>query len=170
MAAEVYPTGVIDDAGPILNQPQGFHHGWLGQLLPYLEERTTYSHVDRDVSVYHKNNKPVRDINLPVFTCPSAPGGWMIAAGSGYAGVHHDVEAPIDDDNHGVFFLNSRLRYEDITDGITQTLFVGEKFMDQSTDLGWLSGTRGTLRNTGTPIGQESARSVRPVARADGAR
>ena len=44
-----------------------------------------------------------------------------------YAGVHHDVEAPIAADNHGVLFLNSHVRYEDVTDGTSQTLFVGEK-------------------------------------------
>ena len=65
-----------------------------------------------------------------------------------YAGVHHDVEAPIAADNHGVLFLNSHVRYEDVTDGTSQTLFVGEKLND-GLDLGWASGTRASLRNTG---------------------
>src|SRR5690606_29760896 len=68
-----------------------------------------------------------------------------------YAAVHHDVEAPIDVDNHGVFFLNSRIRYEDIIDGSSQTLFLGEVIAEQG-GLGWMSGTRATLRNMGTPI------------------
>jgi hypothetical protein len=61
------------------------------------------------------------------------------------------VEAPIDVDNHGVFFLNSRLTHDDITDGAAHTLFVGEKRFFDNIDLGWMSGTRATLRNTGTP-------------------
>jgi len=65
--------------------------------------------------------------------------------------VHHDVEAPIDADNHGVFFLNSRLRVRDITDGTSHTLFAGEK-LSEPDDLGWMSGTRATLRNTGTAL------------------
>jgi hypothetical protein len=48
-----------------------------------------------------------------------------------------------------MFFLNSRLRYEDVADGTAHTLFVGEKFVGSDPDLGWLSGTRATLRNTG---------------------
>ena len=58
-----------------------------------------------------------------------------------YVGVHHDVEAPIAADNHGVLFLNSHVRYEDVTDGISLTLFVGETMHD-GLGLGWASGTR----------------------------
>jgi prepilin-type processing-associated H-X9-DG protein len=70
---------------------------------------------------------------------------------SSYAGCHHDVEAPIDADNHGVFFLNSRVGKEDVTDGLSATIFVGEKLLTPP-DFGWMAGNRSTLRNTGAPI------------------
>jgi prepilin-type processing-associated H-X9-DG protein len=70
---------------------------------------------------------------------------------SSYAGCHHDAEAPIDADNRGVFFLNSRLTRDDLKDGVAYTLFIGEKLIED-TDLGWLSGTPATLRNTGTQL------------------
>ena len=85
------------------------------------------------------------------FLCPSDAGPTRDKnriAMTSYAGVHHDVEAPIAADNHGVLFLNSAVRYEDITDGSSNTLFVGEKLND-GLDLGWASGTRASLRNTG---------------------
>jgi prepilin-type processing-associated H-X9-DG protein len=41
------------------------------------------------------------------------------------------------------------VRSEDVTDGTSQTLVVGEKLLD-GPDLGWASGTRASLRNTGT--------------------
>ena len=38
-----------------------------------------------------------------------------------------------------------------MTDGVQHTIYLGEKQTDAD-DLGWMSGTRATLRNTGTPI------------------
>jgi prepilin-type processing-associated H-X9-DG protein len=118
-------------------------------LLPYLEERNAYDHLDRRVSVYDPANAPVRRLHLRILACPS-----QFRRGRGYsdyAGVHHDIEAPIDTDNNGVFFLNSRLTYFDVRDGTSQTLFIGEK-LTFAGDLGWMSGTRATLRNTGVAL------------------
>lgn len=145
---EVYPPGTIDAQGPVRNIAQGYHHNWIVQILPFMEQRNAWRHVDFSVGVYHPNNAQVADLRLDILHCLSqnAP-----PTQSCYAAVHHDVEAPIDVDNHGVFFLNSRIRYEDIIDGSSQTLFLGEVIAEQG-GLGWMSGTRATLRNMGTPI------------------
>lgn len=148
MAYGGYPPGTIEQKGPIQNVPQGFHHSWITQILPYLEQKNAYHNIDRTVGVYDKRNLPVRALDFAVLHCPSWPGAGR--GYSGYAGVHHDMEAPIDVTNHGVFFLNSRLRYDDITDGSANTLFIGEKPIEQG-DLGWMSGTSATLRNAGCP-------------------
>jgi hypothetical protein len=58
-----------------------------------------------------------------------------------------------------VLFLNSAVRFDDIFDGAAHTIFVGEKFSD-STELGWASGTRSTLRNTGSPFASTGSRGV----------
>ena len=52
-------------------------------------------------------------------------------------------------------YLNSHISQKDVTDGTTHTIYVGEKLSDEQ-DLGWMSGTRATLRNTGTPPGPAS--------------
>jgi len=102
------------------------------------------------VGVYNKNNEDIRQTGLASLICPSnATYGDAI---SSYAGVHHDVEAPIDADSHGVLFLNSRITRDDIFDGSGLTLMIGENVDADFPDFGWLSGTRATLRNTGTPI------------------
>ncbi|NOX53396.1 MAG: DUF1559 domain-containing protein, partial [Planctomycetes bacterium] len=61
-----------------------------------------------------------------------------------------------------VFFLNSSLTEEDISDGLGYTVFVGEKISpsrfrqaDEDLDLGWVSGTRATLRNVGWAVNHE---------------
>jgi prepilin-type N-terminal cleavage/methylation domain-containing protein len=151
------PSGAIDKAGPIRNVAEGQHVSWLVQLLPYIDEKTTYRHVDLAAGVYDPKNARVRAIHLALLMCPSDPGADQQAVGtSSYAGCHNDVEAPIDADNHGVFFLNSRIASKDIADGPSHTIFVGEK-LTGVTDLGWMSGTRATLRNTGTPLGMTPA-------------
>lgn len=148
-AYESLPPGVVNLDGPIRNEAVGLHQGWLVQLLPYLDQGNVYRQVDLAKSVYDPANAPVRELSPAVFICPTEPLDRRGA--SSYAGCHHDVEAPIAADNHGVLFLNSRMRREDIPDGTAYTIFVGEKRIDAA-DLGWMSGTRATLRNTGLPL------------------
>lgn len=150
LAHGVYPPGTVDTSGPIRNIQSGYHHNWITQILPYIDQQPAYAHIDRTVSVYHESNAEVRAFGIQLLRCPSS--SWLGGKGySEYAGSHHNTEAPIDVDNQGVFFLNSRIRYQDIRDGTSQTFFLGEK-LTTSGDLGWMSGTNSTLRNTGTPL------------------
>ena len=146
---ESLPAGVTNPDGPIRSDAVGYHQGWLVQLLPYLDEGSIYRAIDLSKSVYDPANDRVRKLSPDAFQCPSAPD--FQPGTSDYAGCHHDVEAQIAADNHGVLFLNSHLRREDIRDGSAHTLFIGEK-LAAFDDLGWMSGTRATLRNTGTPL------------------
>jgi prepilin-type N-terminal cleavage/methylation domain-containing protein len=158
-AHSVYPPGTIDNAkGPIVNAalPGSYHHSWIIQILPYIDQRNTWNAVDKTVGVYHPLNSVPAALELPLLRCPSYS---IIRADlTEYAGVHHDLEKPIDAMDNGVFFLNSRITFEHVNDGVSNTLFLGEKGSDQ-TDYGWMSGTRGTLRNTGTlvPAGRPGA-------------
>jgi prepilin-type N-terminal cleavage/methylation domain-containing protein/prepilin-type processing-associated H-X9-DG protein len=149
MAHEHYPAGTVNDTGPIRNVPKGHHISWIARILPYVEETAIYNHLDLSLSAYHQKNDRVRQVSIGLLICPSSPADE--GPYSNYAGCHHDREAPIDVDNNGVLFLNSRITREDLKDGAAHTLFLGEKPIDDS-DLGWLSGTPGTLRNTGSPI------------------
>jgi prepilin-type N-terminal cleavage/methylation domain-containing protein len=146
MAHGAYPPGTSDKTGPIMNTVNGYHHNWVEHILPYLEEQNTYNAIDRSVSVYDPKNAAVVAHIPRWLICPSTGRGFAC-----YAACHHDKEKSIDASDNGVFFLNSGVRYDDITDGSSHTLFVGEKLPD-AWDLHWLSGTRATLRNTGVPI------------------
>ena len=143
-----FPPGTINPTGPIVHRPVGYHHNWIVHCLPYMEESVTYAHVDFSVGVYHSNNDPVRALGLPLLHCPSS--GVDATNESSYAAVHHDVEAPIDVNNNGVFFLNSGILHREVTDGLAHTLFLGEHAA--LSGLSWMSGTRATLRNTGHAI------------------
>jgi len=143
----VYPPGTIDAKGPIVNARLGYHHNWIVQILPFIEQENLWRAIDKNQSVYHPKNKPAAAARIRSLNCPSSPGRTSM----NYAGVHHDQEKPIDAKDSGVFFLNSVVRYDDVEDGASNTIFIGEKFPD-AWDLGWMSGTRATLRNTGTPV------------------
>lgn len=159
MAHQLLPPGTIDSKGPIVHIPVGYHHNWVVQLLPMLDERVAYQRLKHDQSVYSVANAPVRAHRLRFLHCPSQA---VLGPFSSYAGVHHGSEAPIDTTNDGIFFLNSRIGYDQITDGLSYTLAVGEKEID-TLDLGWSSGTRASLRNLGSNLGRVAFTTAPPA-------
>ena len=169
-AHEVLPPGVVNPDGPIKSEPKGYHFSWLAQLLPYLDQSNVQRHLHFAANVYDAANLSARQQMIEVLLCPSDPTYFSTSSTdrlnvglSNYAGCHHDTEAAIGDDNHGVFFLNSSVRLDKIDDGPSNTIFVGEKVRTQY-ELGWASGTRATLRNTGAPINSDRD-EVRPGPR-----
>ena len=158
MAHECLPPGVVNETGPIQNVTQGYHVSWAVQILPFIDQPNIYNHWDFSVGVYDKKNEAANIQEILIYKCPSSSMGTF--NGCNYAGCHNDKETPIDVDNNGVLFLNSSIRYDQITDGSSQTIFVGEK---EAANLaaqtavggnvtalpsGWASGTNVTLRNT----------------------
>ena len=184
------PSGTVNDTGPIRNVPIGNHMGWIPRLLPFIEQTNVYKGIDFTKGVYDPENRDVwlSTSRLNVFVCPSDGMGWSSWSRSdtesnkpgtvNYMACHSSTETPIDADNDGVFFLNSKLRSRDIPDGTSNTIFFGESMIirdDQIrqeprqgygrtfilpedaegpfvyANLGWMSGTPGTIRNTGNP-------------------
>ncbi len=178
-AHEAFPPGVVNAKGPIRSEPVGYHMSWLVQILPFIEDGSTFRHVNFSVGVYDPKNVAVRRVTRGYMMCPSdagprrlralspaelnpnavpgmpglnaPPGAGNDVGSNNYAGCHHHVEAPIDATNQGMLFLNSRIGPRDVTDGSSFTILAGEKTMGHA-DLGWMSGTRATLRNTGTMV------------------
>jgi len=166
-----FPPGVINTTGPIDNIAKGLHYNWITQLLPYFEQKSAQRHFNFNVGLYEPHNITVRGVMISTINCPSDGGSWrgMASANSkiatsSYAANYHDTEAPIDKTNNGVFYLNSATRLEDIQDGSSYTIFVGEH--KAASDLGWASGTSATLRNTGHAVNSSSG--FPPVFGVDG--
>src|SRR5262245_18991032 len=111
---EVLPPGVTDSKGPIRNEPQGQHISWIFKILPYMEENALHRKIDQAAGAYAPVNAPYRAAEISILTCPSSPEETIIDDGriatTTYAGCYHDLEAPIDVDNHGLMFLNSHVR------------------------------------------------------------
>ncbi len=168
-AYECFPPGSVNQTGPIKSEPKGYHMSWIVQILPYLEQRNAYRHLDFSAGAYDAKNEAVRGHRIATLNCPSDPSPYTnygradsSAAASSYAGCHNDVETPIDANNSGVFFLNSHVTYDAILDGASHTIFVGERALTREepalavpVELGWMSGTRWTLRNTGSGVNSD---------------
>ncbi len=145
------PAGVVGPISPIRSVPVGYDHNWLSSCLPFLDQPNLYRAVDFSQSVYAPANSRARDTTLNVVRCPSNPVRGPKATFSDYAGCHDSRETPIDTTNNGLLYQNSSLRISDVPDGMSTTILLGEKFAD-ALDLGWMSGTRATLRNTGSSV------------------
>jgi prepilin-type N-terminal cleavage/methylation domain-containing protein len=155
---EHLPAGVTNDVGPIRNEPIGQHVSWTVRILPYIEQTNIYKHFDMEAGAYAPANLPVRQQRLNLFMCPSF-GGQPVSQEdtqkivlTTYAGCHHDREAPIDETNNGLLYLNSHVRFGQIEDGSSNTILLGE-MLPEADSLGWVSGTRASLRNTGSLFG-----------------
>ncbi|MFO1065225.1 MAG: DUF1559 domain-containing protein [Pirellulales bacterium] len=153
---EHLPPGSINSDGPIRSEAIGQHVSWMVEILPYIEQTSAFRAFDRKAGAYAEANLPVRRAKISTFLCPSSPDQYSQLDGatdknaygvSSYAGCYNDIEAPISEENNGLLFLNSRVRYREIFDGSSQTILIGECFTEERS-LGWVSGTRATLRNT----------------------
>jgi prepilin-type N-terminal cleavage/methylation domain-containing protein len=145
-----YPIGTLNPTGPIKSEPKGYHHNWIAGLLPHIDSQIVAKNIDTQLSVYSPENDRVRFLGLPPLRCPSSVN--VEPYSTSYAGIHHSGEAPIDEDNNGVFVLNRPTSNDDITDGLSYTIFVAEKISLPQFELGWISGTRCSLRNAGHAI------------------
>ncbi len=154
---EVLPPGVVNPTGPITNTANGYHISWIVQILPFIEQKNAYKRVNFQAGAYDASNATVRAHMMNGWICPSDAGPMSSSDANGqevafnsYAANYSGTEVPIDVKNTGVFYLNSATRVEDITDGTSSTIFAGEKLLTKN-QLGWVSGTRATLRNTDLP-------------------
>ena len=176
MTFNVLPPGVVNATGPILSEPiaaasgldeeaeaapagaavapaaRPYQVSWMVQILPQLDEQNAYRKFDFKRSAYDPANAAVRAYEIGTLLCPSSGDSRdPSVAETNYAGCQNDVETPIDVNNNGLFFLNSRIPFEEIPDGCSHTLLVGEKRFEGDV-LGWVSGTRATMRNAGEQI------------------
>lgn len=126
---------------------------WIAQILPQLDRQATYRQIDFQIpqlSFVPREGKErwekqfqnwttlsdaavpwfpsPQPTNIPFLHCPS-----RVSAGIGdslvathYSGCYSSVPVPIDTNNDGLLYLNSSESMDDVPDGASTTILVGE--------------------------------------------
>jgi prepilin-type N-terminal cleavage/methylation domain-containing protein/prepilin-type processing-associated H-X9-DG protein len=130
-----YLYRVDASTSPVSN---GAGFGWGAMVLPYLDQAPLYGTFDWNVPLHDTRNLAARERHLRVFLCPSdtvSPGGFVPMgptperyAMCSYVGSFGppDLDAT-QEQRDGLFSRNSRTRFADVTDGLSNTLMCGER-------------------------------------------
>jgi len=145
-AHRMLPSGCVNETGPVRTGIAGDNHfGWIAQILPQLDEAKVWGQLDFSRTSY--DQPAVSLMTMPtILSCPTSA-----TKGNSYAGCHHNAPATIDIDNNGVLFLNSSIRFREISDGKSHTLLAGETLQNALVGR-WFQGTDATLCHTGNGI------------------
>lgn len=160
MSQLCFPIGTTDTADSITHDANGNDQNWLLRTMPFLDEPAIFGNVDQSISIYSPANQPARMVMPSYLACPSDFKTVGKYPETNYAGAYNDTESLITTKCNGIFILNIPTKVDDITDGLSQTVFVGEKINEGG--LGYLSGTRATLRN-GTPLSAQPPSGIYAV-------
>jgi prepilin-type N-terminal cleavage/methylation domain-containing protein/prepilin-type processing-associated H-X9-DG protein len=143
-----FPPGYQSNYSSILQREIGPGWGWASMILPDLEQQPLSSAIRFETALPDPTASTARLTTMNVFNCPSdnMPRSWTATNGETwlYMGVVYSTSTPICDvagsnyvgvfgigepgvNGEGVFFRGSFLPLSTITDGLSQTLCVGER-------------------------------------------
>ncbi len=152
-----FPVGYYDPTPwPQLDHGPGW--GWGAFLLPYLEQGNLQNQINFKLDVGDPANAAIRTIFLKSFFCPSdtqvttftvTDGGsntWTLAQGSYVACNGNDGVDDFTTPPHTGAFIRATKGFKiaDIRDGLSNTLFVGDRTIRLSYST-WVGGPTGAL-------------------------
>lgn len=145
-------TGQNPSGGIVIRSlPEDYHQNWITSLLPYLDRQGLFQSIQFEYGVYSEINRLPREADLALLRCP-ASGETQLLNTTSYVAIHDARSVPIGQHNSGLMMANRWIELNEIEDGMGFTILAGEKLSPSQYDLSWMSGTRSSLRNAGTPI------------------
>jgi prepilin-type processing-associated H-X9-DG protein len=146
---------------------------WNVQLLPYLERVALWEAFDLSVGSYHPKNKPVRDVLIEEFLCPSTPSAveispkdaWKGAAFTDYGGIYgvegagrnrepgEPGKQTLKASSLGVLLYDEAVAPAQVKDGLSKTVCVAEMSKRRVAALAeWVNGLNIFAHEESTPI------------------
>lgn len=134
------PTGAVSKAYSAVPQTPHNYFRWsaFAHILPFMEQAAVAGTLNMDVPLFSvsfqvsEENRAIVAQELPGLLCPSdtwnrlgtgfGPTNYAAATGSGAGGG-----TPFDTD--GVFYINSKVRLAEITDGLSHTVAFSESIL-----------------------------------------
>lgn len=119
--------------------------GWYGELLPFLEQNAVATEIDHS---FRQGRSPFGESHIhfataiAAFACPEDSRTFhankavyhnRMVGTTSYLGVNGKNHLLKD----GVLFYDSKIRFRDITDGLSNTLLSGERPPDRDFSYGW---------------------------------
>lgn len=123
--------------------------GWSAALLPFMEGNNLASRIDWRIVIEDAVHKDVRETVVATFSCPTDPFENVFEIGAESPVELHSVDDgtklfPVSKSNYigmfgtfeledspyrgdGMFYGNSKTKFRDVTDGLSNTLMVGER-------------------------------------------
>jgi len=139
--------------------------GWGAYLLSHLEQAPLYQNIQFNLDIKAPVNAAARTTKLKIFICPSEinPDNFTVVdangnpvldvnsqpvtvAHSSYVGMNGAPNGVTSDayDNNGAFIRNMGMKIRDISDGLSNTLFIGERCTNMSNTT-WVGAVQGAV-------------------------
>lgn len=142
-------TNASCSTGPTLTDVVG-GWGWGAFILPFADQAPLYNQIAPNGANFPASSNALLRTPLPLFLCPSDPSGSLNrfsrmdgedGAGFGksnYLGVQGNRDADrftriIESDRQGMLMNIRSARFRDVSDGLSNTLMLGERYWDGMT-------------------------------------
>lgn len=125
--------------------------GWALAIMPFMEQNNVSAQINHHLPIAHSFHDTIRTQLIPTFVCPSDIGKTPFLMGkedglppdattvdqgdplfniskTNYVGVFGTMEIEDNELNgDGTFYANSLVRFRDLTDGLSNTVIIGER-------------------------------------------